>query len=144
MASRRFARKPPDGLCAALGPDDGVDPRLTVRRPQGPQGRVANRKALQLCRPVERILAGALEGETLRDLNIHSVVPAPDSSRLLAAFTFHGSDAVATPDILAALSSAYTKLRGEIAMGINRKKTPELTFRVLRASATVQPTSPVE
>lgn len=141
QASRRFARKPPDGLCAALGPDDGVDPRQTFRRPQG---RIPNRKALQLCRQVERILAGALEGEMLRDLNIYAVVPAPDSSRLLATFTFHGSDAVATPDILAALSSAYTKLRGEIALGINRKKTPELTFRVLRSSAMAQPTSLVE
>jgi ribosome-binding factor A len=131
MASRRFARKPPEDLCAAPGPDDGLDPRLAPRRAQG---RVINRKALQLCRQVERILAGVLEGDLLRDLSVHSVMPAPDSSRLLVTFTFHGSDAIATADVLAALQAASAKLRNEIALGIHRKKTPELAFQVLRAS----------
>src|SRR5688572_21997030 len=56
MASRRFTRKryahkPPEGLCSAWGAEDGIDPRLA---PQRPQGTVSNRKALQLCRQVER------------------------------------------------------------------------------------------
>jgi len=56
-----------------------------------------------------------------------------DSLRLLATFTFHGPERVATPDILAALQKAHSKLRGVVALAIHRKKTPELTFHVLRA-----------
>ncbi len=41
---------------------------------------------------------------------------------------------VATADILAALQASYKKLRGEVAVAIHRRKTPELTFHVLRAS----------
>jgi ribosome-binding factor A len=130
MASRRFAHKPPIDLCAEWGADDGLDPRLTPRRPLG---KVTNRKALQLCRQVERILAGMLEGDILRDLTVCSVVPAPDSSRLLATFAFHGPETMATSDILAELRSTHAKLRGAVAHAIHRRKTPELTFQVLRA-----------
>jgi ribosome-binding factor A len=130
MARRRFSGKPPSGLCLEWGAGDGIDPRLAPKRPQG---KVANRKTLQLCRQVERILSGILEGEVLRDLSVHSVLPAPDSSRLLATVVFHGRETVATPDILAALQQAHARLRGEVALAIHRKKTPELTFRVLRA-----------
>src|SRR5262245_1980182 len=129
MASRRFAHKPPEGLCAQWDADDGIDPRLSPKRHQG---KVTNRKALQLCRQVERILAGVLEGDILRDLSVHSVVPAPDSSRLLATLVFHGSLAVATPDILTSLHAAHAKLRGEVARATHSRKTPELTFQVLR------------
>ncbi len=129
MASRRFAHKPPDGLCSQWDADDGIDPRLASKRSAG---KVTNRKALQLCRQVERILSGSLEGDILRDLIVHSVVPAPDSSRLLATVAFHEPDTVATPDILAALQAAYAKLRGDVAIAIHRKKTPELIFQVLR------------
>lgn len=130
MASRRFSARPPAPLCADWAADDGIDPRLT---PERPQGKVTNRKTLQLCRQVERILTGILEGEILRDLLVRSVAPAPDSSRLLATFVFHGPATVATADILAALQASYKKLRGEVAVAIHRRKTPELTFHVLRA-----------
>ena len=129
MASRRFAHKPPVGLCSQWDADDGIDPRLAPKRPAG---KVINRKALQLCRQVERILTGVLEGDILRDLVVHSVVPAPDSSRLLATFVFHGPATIATSEVLAALESAHAKLRGAVALAIHRKKTPELTFHVLR------------
>ena len=134
MASRRFVRKryahkPPEGLCASWGADDGIDPRLA---PQRPRGKVSNRKALQLCRQIERALSGALEGNILRDLLVHSVAPAPDSSRLLATFTYHGPETVATSDVLAALQAAHAKLRRAAALAIHRKKTPELTFHVVR------------
>ncbi|MCI0682479.1 MAG: hypothetical protein L0Y71_10265 [Gemmataceae bacterium] len=63
---------------------------------------------------------------------MHSVVPAPDSSRLLATFTHHGPEKVATSDVLAALHAAHAKLRATVAVAIHRKKTPELTFHVVR------------
>ncbi len=93
MASRRFSARPPSPLCSDGAADDGIDPRLT---PKWPQGKVTNRKTLQQCRQVERILTGILEGDILRDLLVRSVVPAPDSSRLLVTFVFHGPATVAT------------------------------------------------
>jgi ribosome-binding factor A len=129
MASRRFERTPPVDLCSQWGPDDGIDPRLEPRRPLG---KVSNRKTLQLCRQVERILNGVLEGEILRDLSVHSVLPAPDSSRMLVTVVHHGSPDIAIADILTRLREAYAKLRSQVAIAIHRRKTPELSFNVLR------------
>jgi ribosome-binding factor A len=129
MASRRFSQKPPVDLCAEWTSDDGIDPRLMPRRPQG---RVTNRKTLQLCRQVERILSSVLEGDVLRDLSVSSVQPAPDSSRLLVTVVHHGSPTLPTAEVLAALEQAHAALRREVANAIHRRKTPELTFHVLR------------
>ena len=129
MASRRFSRKPPTELCSEWTADDGIDPRSA---PSAPPGKVSNRKTLQLCRQVERTLSVVLEGDLLRDLTVQSVVPAPDSSRLLATVVFQGPTAVLTTDLLAALKDATARLRREIALAIHRRKTPELSFRVLR------------
>jgi ribosome-binding factor A len=129
MAKRRFSRKPPAELCAELTAEDGIDPRFL---PRGTPGRVTNRKALQLCRQVERALSVALEGDVLRDLTVQSVLPAPDSSRLLVSFSHHGGEPVESADVLAALDEARAKLRGAIAAAIHRKKTPELAFHVVR------------
>jgi ribosome-binding factor A len=129
MASRRFSRKPPAHLCSELMSEDGVDPRLQSR---GSQGKATNRKALQLCRQVERALSVIMEGDILRDLSVRSVVPGPDSSRLLVTFIYHGEEA-ASVDVLAALHASYTRLRGAIAASIHRRKTPELSFLVVRA-----------
>ena len=129
MASRRFANKPPADLSSERGPEDGIDPRL---EPKYPRGKVSNRKALQLCRQVERALSIALEGEILRDLTVQSVMPAPDSSRLLVTFMFHGDAGIATADVLAAIQKQRARLRAEVAAGIHRKKTPDLAFHVAR------------
>jgi ribosome-binding factor A len=126
MAKRRFSRKPPAELCAEPTAEDGMDPRFL---PKGTPGRVTNRKALQLCRQVERALSVALEGDVLRDLMVQSVLAAPDASRLLVTFSHAG---VGTADVLAALADARAKLRGAVAAAIHRKKTPELAFHVVR------------
>src|SRR5437764_14319167 len=117
MSSRRFARKPPPDLCTELSAEDGLDPRL---EPKGPRGSVSNRKALQLCRQVERALSVALEGDILRDLFVQAVTPAPDSSRLLVVFTYHGPASISGGEVLTALQSACAKLRGAIAAAIHR------------------------
>src|SRR5262245_15189259 len=98
MSSRRFSARPPADLCADWSADDGLDPRL---QPKGPRGKTSNRKCLQLCRQVERALSITLEGEILRDLTVESVVPAPDSSRLLVTFLYHGPKSSA--EVLATL-----------------------------------------
>ena len=98
---------------------------------------MTNRKALQLCGQVAETLAFVLAGETgddvLRDLVVVSVVPAPNTSRLLV--TVSPSVAAADAD-LDAIGSSSTKcaarLRGEIATAIHRRRVPELTFRVVK------------
>jgi ribosome-binding factor A len=125
---RRFNRKPPTNLCAEPGAEDGIDPRLAPSE----SGHASNRKALQLCRQVERALSVSLEGDILRDLAVQSVIPAPDSSRLLVTFTFQGAESVTSADVHAALAEASASLRGIVATAIHRKKTPQLAFHVTR------------
>jgi ribosome-binding factor A len=127
MASRRFSRKPPTDLCSEWSAEDGIDPRLAARRTAG---KVSNRKTLQLCRQVERALSVQLEGELLRDLTVHSVLPAPDSSRLLVTFVYRGSATM--KDVEAALHGNHARLRGVVAASIHRRKTPELCFQVVQ------------
>lgn len=125
---RRFYRKPPTNLCAEPGAEDGIDPRLAPRD----SGHVDNRKALQLCRQVERALSVSLEGEILRDLAVQSVMPAPDSSRLLVTFTFHGTESITSAEVRATLDEASARLRSIVAAASHRKKTPQLAFQVKR------------
>src|SRR5438132_6221067 len=99
---RRFARKPP---CTEKGPADGMDPRLDAftRR------HVVNRKAMQLCKQVAQTLGSVLSGECgddrLRDLLVDSVLPAPDSTRLLV--TVYPGPAFAAGDPELALRALY-------------------------------------
>ena len=110
--------------------EDGIDPRLQSKRSQR---KATNRKALQLCRQVERALSTILEGEILRDLTVQAVVPGPDSSRLLVSFVYNGPAEITSAAVLGALHVRYAKLRGEVAVSIHRRKTPELSFQVVRA-----------
>lgn len=96
-----------------------------------------NRKALQLCRQVERtlgiVLAGQCGDNVLRDLLVQSVVPAPDSTRLLVTLTFSGPASIGIGEVLSRLQRAHGLLRGEVASAIHRRKVPELTFQILDA-----------
>jgi len=119
--------------CHELGPEDGLDPRYDVR---GEPGKVPNRKALQLCGQVARTLQAVLAGECgddlLRELQVESVVPAPTSARLLVTLTLATAGAgVPVEEVLARLHAAQGLLRGEVAAAINRRRVPELTFRLL-------------
>jgi ribosome-binding factor A len=130
---RRFAGKAMPLLASEEGPEDGVDPRTL---PRYARGKVANRKALQLCREVERTLATLLAGgcgdAVLHDLLVQSVIPAPDSTRLLVTLSFSGPTAVEAGDVLTRLHRAYGLLRSEVAAAIHRRKVPDLTFQVNR------------
>ena len=117
-----------------MGPDDAVDPRKFFdRRTQGRAGR----KAQQLCRQVSHTLSYVLSGEcnddVLRNLYVESVVPAPDSSRLLVTVAILDKDDT-TPivTILERLMAVSGKLRSVVASSINRRKAPELAFNVVR------------
>jgi ribosome-binding factor A len=129
----RFKQVPPSELlssCEALGPEDGSDPREFHKKPAG---KVANRKALQLCGQIARTLSQVLTecgDDVLRDLLVESVQPAPTSVRLLVTLlTPESADMDAAMERVAAASGL---LRREAVAAIHRRKAPELTFRVVR------------
>jgi ribosome-binding factor A len=134
MPFRRISRKDLLAGCSETGAGDGLDPRYD--RPESP-AKVANRKALQLCGQVAEtlmlVLAGASGDEVLRHLVVKSVVPAPNTSRLLV--TVAPSAVAPTVDLDAVrgqLEQVRGRLRGEIAAAIHRRRVPDLTFRVVR------------
>ena len=119
-------------FCAEIGPEDGLDPRYVRREPSFNRG---SRKTLQLCKQVERELSLALAGDfddpALRDLQVLSVEPAPNSARMLVTVSLSPSaDPIHPSQVVAQLSRVSGKLRCEIAAAIHRKKTPELAFCV--------------
>ncbi len=91
------------------------------------------RKALQLCRQVQRELTfvlGDSPDDVLRGLLVESVDPAPTASRLLVSV----SSQEPTQVVLVALQRASGLLRSEIAGAIHRKRVPELLFRCVVSS----------
>jgi ribosome-binding factor A len=137
MTSRKRSIKKMLQSCDALGPGDGADPRYDKH---GRSSRASNRKALQLCAQVARTLQSVLAGEVgddlLRDLVVESVVPAPNSGRLLVTLSRADSGAASAEEVMRRLSRALGLLRGQVAAAITRRKTPELTFRLREPSET--------
>jgi len=133
MKSRKSLRTDLLRLCAQPGPEDGLDPRDFFRKSEG---KVANRKALQLCGQVARTLNCILSGEcgddVLRDVVVTAVEPVPNTTRLLVTVSLAASGTGLEPAaVLERLHGASGMLRSEIAAVIHRKRTPELVFRVL-------------
>lgn len=96
----------------------------------------SDRKALQLCEQIARVLDSVLGGEAaddaLRDLTVVSVTPAPHSGRLLVLVQPHEPVDAGGKDLLTEkLRHATGWLRSEVAASINRRKTPELVFQLL-------------
>jgi ribosome-binding factor A len=94
----------------------------------------AGRKALQLCGQVENALHGILSGcadEVLQNVLVVSVVPAPNTGRLLITVAVSTTADVIDPTIiLQHLNRANSYLRQQVATQINRRKVPELVFAV--------------
>lgn len=98
-----------------------------------------DRKALQLCRQIEReislILSGELDDDRVRDLLVMSVAPYPHTNLLLV--TLQAPEVCSQDDLLAldaTLARHKPAIRAEIASAINRRKTPDLCFRVINPS----------
>jgi ribosome-binding factor A len=117
--------------CSEIRPEDGLDPRMYFR-PKAEKK--PNRKALQLCSEVAKAVGFALSWEAgdqlLSSLVVESVVPAPDSGRLLITVSFQGSGAVEPERLMERLQRVTGKLRAAVAESIHRRRVPELTFRV--------------
>jgi ribosome-binding factor A len=95
-----------------------------------------SRKAKQLCRQVAEtldfVLSGDCHDELLQSLHVISVVPAPNSSRLLV--TVSADLPIETFDrqeLLELLERQTGRLRAEVAASINRKRVPSLAFHVI-------------
>ena len=125
-----------ESLTSETGPDDGGDPRrFHDRRTWDDQPRPNGRKALQLCGQVKDALHGILaecRDDVVRDCIVVSVVPAPNSARLLVAVAVpNTADATDHNAILERLHRHLGPIRAEVAASINRRKVPELAFVVV-------------
>jgi ribosome-binding factor A len=121
-----------DLLCGKLHDDDCVDPKEFFRPVRAPRG--ANRKALQLCRQVadtlNQVLSGECGDESLRNLQVVSVAPAPDASQLLVLVApVLASEAQDAELVRTCLASASGRLRREVAAAITRRRAPKLLFQ---------------
>jgi ribosome-binding factor A len=95
-----------------------------------------DRKTLQMCSQVQRtldqVLSGELDDDRLRDVYVVQVTPAPDANCLLVTVAPLGFAKDFRPDeVMARLAANAGRMRSELARAINRKKTPELLFRVV-------------
>ena len=117
--------------------------RSASHTPQRP-----DRKTMQLCSQVQRtldqVLSGELDDDRLRDVYVVQVTPAPDANCLLVTVAPLGFAKDFRPDeVMARLAANSGRMRSELARAINRKKTPELLFRVvLEGDMPVPPPSP--
>jgi ribosome-binding factor A len=104
-----------------------------------------DRKTLQLCGQIadtlNYVLSGELDDDLLRNLYVESVRPAPDASRLLVSVApLDAADAARADQILQKLLIHAPRIRSEVAQSIHRRKTPELSFVVVRPEEPVQRT----
>lgn len=129
MSRRKISRRSLLSGCSEPSAEDGLDPRFDRREGSN---KVPNRKALQLCAQVERTLLSAFADcgdDVLRDLVIDSVAPAPNSARLLV--TIRRTVPIESAVVLEHLRRAHGKLRTEAVADLNRRRAPDLLFRVV-------------
>jgi ribosome-binding factor A len=110
-----------------------VDPEFADSLEAGRDGSRRSKEdhhAEQLCRQAQRALNLALSGgcgdETLSDLFVAAVRPAPGCGHLLVHVIVPAGRSVS--DVLARLHRAAPLLREEVAGAITRKRAPELSF----------------
>ncbi|HZU39369.1 MAG TPA: ribosome-binding factor A [Gemmataceae bacterium] len=135
MKRKKISRRAIRSCADDIGPEDGLDPRLFFRKRSEKK---IDRKVLQLCGEVSRtlsqVLAWELGDNVLSQVRIESVVPAPDSSRLLVAVSLPAAGTSNPERVLQRLHQLTGRLRSEIAAAVARRRVPELAFQVtLRA-----------
>lgn len=132
-------RNSPIRIVDQLHLGDGIDPRLDKFGDGITSHRTTSPHTGQLCKQVgEAIYSGLLEStdDTLRDLIVLQVIPAPHAGRLLVTLQpgiTAGPIDIAT--ILQKLEQQTARLRQTVAEEIHRRKVPELVFQVARVEA---------
>ncbi len=143
---KRFQASTEDGRApfAEIAADDGhalqLSPRRRARRRRGRgpdlQARAIDRKSCQLCRQVALVLDEALADcadDVLQNLRVLSVVPCPNSSRLLVtvmSIDDRPGDTFARNTVLDHLKNATGHLRDEVASAVTRRRAPVLVYQV--------------
>lgn len=122
-------------LCAELRPEDGLPPHLVKRQQQRAEHSPNHGRVQQYCKAVHRALdaglASACGDARFKSLAILSVEPLPEGSKLLVLVAAPTPDATVMTELEQALQKASGLLRSVVAMDIQRKRTPHLTFRVV-------------
>lgn len=124
--------KNPQSLVAQLREGDGLDPRLERRKSQpGPGKNKANHSILRLAGQIAKCIRASLGDGLLTSFDVVGVEPAQGNNFLVTL-------GPALPDldydpwqVLLAANDRKGYLRSEITCSINRKRVPNLTFRVL-------------
>jgi len=133
MKSRKQWLKEVASLCAEIGPEDGVDPRQVFHQTTRKQ---SHRKTYQVCKQAEKTLNLVLASESvdplLRELVVRTVEPAPDSAHLLVIVEVDLTTQ-SEHEVREAFERANGQLRSAIAMDINRKRAPQISFRLIAA-----------
>ena len=129
--------------CENIGDDDGIDPHefFKVSRTNDK----SDRKARQLCRQVaetlDQVLSGEIDDDFVGSLHVASVVPAPDSSRLLVTLCSDlPTEKFDRSELDRRLGDHRGRLRCAVSAAITRRKTPILTFHVLGPNKANEPT----
>ena len=98
------------------------------------RGRPRGHKDLQVCRQVAdavSLFLADVDDPVLAELAVVEVVPAPTAVRVLVTLV-PVRDGVDTTDALARLGALADELREEIAGEVNRRRAPEIGFRIGR------------
>jgi len=117
-------------LCAEVGPEDGVDPRLIAR---SLASKPKNYKNHQLCKQAKQTLNSGLSAE-LRDETLHNLevldVTINDDRQFLTVFLSQSSSTrlVDKPLIINKLHAIKGYLHSEITQTVKRKRVPSLKF----------------
>ena len=102
-------------------------------------------KDRQICRQVFDALTYALaevDDPVIDELVLVSVDPAPDASRVLVTLV-PATDDIDVDDALARIHEIAGELRAEVAAEVNRRRVPELVFRIgRRGDLAGEPTAP--
>ena len=109
-----------------------VDKQRAMKRKRNKRDYSALRLCNQVAQTLNLVLSGEFGDERLQSLYVMSVEPAPNASQLCVVVqTDVPTDRQQRREILALLESVSGRLRYEMANAINRKKTPQLIFRVI-------------
>jgi ribosome-binding factor A len=137
MKSRKQWSKEVVSLCAEVGTDDGIDPRTLLRKPTRKK---THRKTYQVCKQAEKTLNLVLAGESnepvLHELMVYAVEPNPDSTNLLVIVEANSTSVpLDENEVLEALQRSGGRLRSALATAINRKRTPQISFRFIASTS---------